>query len=239
MKPCKWNNRNPEVLSFEGLDENDRHELLIKLKGQRYYRQLMVISYENEGLLPQSKKMENSKNQEGSNPNDDINSEIKSKKKEKKENFKKSEAMSKTSAELHEDSSEGPSNQRENSNPVLSNTSVPFFTGNPAVDITNGILHLYKSNYKLAADEHNIHPDTDTLCMISVPASMDAHAMLEFTAPYLGVVRQIRIIRDRSPNQYMVLLAFASSQDACNFYFSYNNMPYRLVIPEEICHLAF
>uniref|UniRef100_H2ZET9 Uncharacterized protein n=1 Tax=Ciona savignyi TaxID=51511 RepID=H2ZET9_CIOSA len=123
MKPCKWNNRNPEVLSFEGLDENDRHELLIKLKGQRYYRQLMVISYENEGLLPQSKKMENSKNQEGSNPNDDINSEIKSKKKEKKENFKKSEAMSKTSAELHEDSSEGPSNQRENSNPVLSNTS--------------------------------------------------------------------------------------------------------------------
>uniref|UniRef100_H2ZET6 BRCA1-associated protein n=1 Tax=Ciona savignyi TaxID=51511 RepID=H2ZET6_CIOSA len=116
---------------------------------------------------------------------------------------------------------------------------VPFFTGNPAVDITNGILHLYKSNYKLAADEHNIHPDTDTLCMISVPASMDAHAMLEFTAPYLGVVRQIRIIRDRSPNQYMVLLAFASSQDACNFYFSYNNMPYSSLIPEEICHLAF
>ena len=70
-------------------------------------------------------------------------------------------------------------------------------------------------------------PPTNTICMLSVPASIDIHNLLEFTAPYIEVIQQMRIIRDRTPNQYMVLLTFLKEQDAAEFFFNLNNQPFR------------
>jgi len=82
-------------------------------------------------------------------------------------------------------------------------------------------------------------PQTCLLLMLDVPASVDAHGIIEFTSPFCDVITNIRIIRDQTPNQYMVLLEFASNQDACNYFTSLNNKPFNYERSEEICHLAF
>lgn len=70
-------------------------------------------------------------------------------------------------------------------------------------------------------------PQTCLLLMLDVPASVDAHGIIEFTSPFCDVITNIRIIRDQTPNQYMVLLEFASNEDACNYFTSLNNKPFK------------
>ncbi|CAK8695836.1 unnamed protein product [Clavelina lepadiformis] len=117
--------------------------------------------------------------------------------------------------------------------------SISFFSGNPTVDITNGIIHLYKMNSKISIGADFPSPETDTLCMLSVPASIDAHGIMEFVAPYRDVISRMRIIRDRTPNQYMVLITFVTHHNACEFFLNMNNQNFSSLMPEEICHLAF
>ena len=66
--------------------------------------------------------------------------------------------------------------------------------------------------------------------MLAVPASVDTHGIVEFTAPFIDVILRMRIIRDRTPNQYMILLTFVSQRDARNFYFNLNNQPFRFEV---------
>lgn len=46
----------------------------------------------------------------------------------------------------------------------------------------------------------------------------------------------MRIIRDGSPNQYMVLLEFRTVEDAYEFYQTFNGAPYNSLEPEQLCH---
>ena len=50
----------------------------------------------------------------------------------------------------------------------------------------------------------------DTICILSVPATMTCHDLLSFTAPCYEVIKHLRIIKDGTPNQYMALLTFRS-----------------------------
>nr|XP_002130211.1 BRCA1-associated protein [Ciona intestinalis] len=245
MKPCKWSTKIADKITFDGLDENDRHELLIKLKGQRYYRQLTITTHDNTELTMSQNETGASCSSEGNiksvvgvdgvvggKVNEDTkHTKVASKKKKQKPNKQTNDEQ-----RMNENEAEASSNQKARHS---SENIFPFHSGNPAVDVTNGVVHLYKSNYKVVAEEPFTHPDTNTLCMLAVPASIDAHGILEFTAPFINVIRRIRIIRDRTPSQYMVLLLFCTSQDACNFYFNFNNQHFSSLIPEEICHLAF
>lgn len=45
-----------------------------------------------------------------------------------------------------------------------------------------------------------------TLCLFAVPATLNCHDILNFVAPCHPVLQHIRIIRDGTPNQFMVLL---------------------------------
>lgn len=117
--------------------------------------------------------------------------------------------------------------------------SITYFSGNPAVVITRGIIQIFKSNNKVHVDEDKFLPHTDTLIMLAVPASVNAHGVIEFTSAFCDCIIRMQIIRDRTPNQYMVLLKFASPADAFNCYMSLNNQPYRSDLGDEICHLAF
>lgn len=105
--------------------------------------------------------------------------------------------------------------------------SITYFSGNPAVVITRGIIQIFKSNNKVHVDEDKFLPHTDTLIMLAVPASVNAHGVIEFTSAFCDCIIRMQIIRDRTPNQYMVLLKFASPADAFNCYMSLNNQPYR------------
>ncbi|KAF2347840.1 BRCA1-associated 2, partial [Trinorchestia longiramus] len=114
---------------------------------------------------------------------------------------------------------------------------IPFMSGNPTVDVTRGILHLYKQNTKtsLSAGEER----SSMVCMLSVPSSLTIHDLLQFTAPcYCGILH-IRVIRDSSPNQFMVLIKFKSQTEADEFYTNFNEKPYNSLEPDVLCRLVY
>ena len=49
---------------------------------------------------------------------------------------------------------------------------------------------------------------SEMICMMSVPAKMAIHDLLQFTAACYPDIERMRIIRDSTPNQYMVLVKF-------------------------------
>ncbi|XP_054275302.1 BRCA1-associated protein-like [Macrosteles quadrilineatus] len=113
---------------------------------------------------------------------------------------------------------------------------VNFVSGNPFVEITKGILHLYKENELTSVDKA---ASSQTVCILAVPASMTCHDLITFLAACQGDIKNIRVIRDSSPNQYMVLLTFRSEQSSINFYMSYNGIPFNSLEPTSCCNLVF
>lgn len=55
---------------------------------------------------------------------------------------------------------------------------------------------------------------------------------------YRESISQIRIIRDNSPNQYMVLIRFREQVAAVEFYNSYHGKQFNSIEP-EVCHLVY
>lgn len=58
---------------------------------------------------------------------------------------------------------------------------------------------------------HSAAERSSTICILSVPATMTCHDLMNFTAACHQDIQYFRIIRDGSPNQYMALLTFRSS----------------------------
>lgn len=46
------------------------------------------------------------------------------------------------------------------------------------------------------------------VCILTVPATMTSHDLMKFMAPFNDVIDHMKIIRDSTPNQYMVLVKF-------------------------------
>ncbi|KAK3856559.1 hypothetical protein Pcinc_037118 [Petrolisthes cinctipes] len=113
---------------------------------------------------------------------------------------------------------------------------VTFVSGNPMVDVTHGILHLYKENAKTSLDEGENR--SEMLCLLAVPTSMTIHDLLQFTAPCYSAIQHMRIIRDPTPNQYMVLIKFRTQSDADMFYNTFNGQAYNSIEP-DICSLVY
>ncbi|XP_078047757.1 BRCA1-associated protein isoform X2 [Augochlora pura] len=114
---------------------------------------------------------------------------------------------------------------------------INFISGNPFVEVTKGIIHLYKEN-KLT-DIRQAAERTQTICILAVPATMTCHDLLRFTAPCHQDIRHFRILRDGSPNQYMALITFKTANAATEFYGSFNGTPYNSFETDVICHMVF
>ncbi|KAL1453831.1 hypothetical protein WDU94_010142 [Cyamophila willieti] len=114
---------------------------------------------------------------------------------------------------------------------------INFVSGNPFVEITKGILHLYKEN-KLTSIE-NASQQCQTVCILAVPCTMTCHDLLTFTASCAEQIKHIRIVRDGSLNQYMALITFRSHNSAAEFFTSYNGIPFSSLEPDLCCHLVF
>ncbi|KAL0119959.1 hypothetical protein PUN28_007969 [Cardiocondyla obscurior] len=114
---------------------------------------------------------------------------------------------------------------------------INFISGNPFVEVTKGILHLFKEDelteMPCAADRSH------TICILSVPVTMTCHDLLTFTAACHQDIQHFRILRDGSPNQYMALITFRSSSAASQFYETFNGAPYNSLEPDIVCHMVF
>ena len=119
---------------------------------------------------------------------------------------------------------------------MASLNQIQFYSGNHLVEVTKGILHLYKENKLTPLGEEAER--SEMVCILSVPAAMTIHDVLQFTAAVNSDIKHIRIIRDNKPNQYMVLIKFSNQRSADEFYNAYNGIPFNSIEP-EVCHLVF
>ncbi|XP_074658919.1 BRCA1-associated protein-like [Tubulanus polymorphus] len=119
-----------------------------------------------------------------------------------------------------------------------SKNTVHFFSGNPSVETTEGIMHLYKDNQFVVSTEDEDVKRPDMICILGVPANMNTKDLIQFTAPVMQGIEHIRIIRDSTPNQYMALLKFRSQRESDEFYRTYNNVRYNS-LETDVCHLVY
>ncbi|CAH0548973.1 unnamed protein product [Brassicogethes aeneus] len=117
--------------------------------------------------------------------------------------------------------------------PYEEKSEIGFFSGNPFVETTKGILHLYKE------DVMSSRAEALTLCIIGVPTSMTCHDVLAFTAPCHADIAHIRVLRDSSPNQYMALLTFRNHDSAMEFYVTFNGIAFSSLEPDSICRVVW
>lgn len=102
-----------------------------------------------------------------------------------------------------------------------------------------------------------------SLCLFAVPATLNCHDILNFVSPCHPVLQHIRIIRDGTPNQFMVLLEyvalvfanaeglsltvlvvrfpprFRSVDSAMEFYQTFNGAAYNNLEPDSLCHAVW
>ncbi|XP_052751884.1 BRCA1-associated protein [Galleria mellonella] len=120
------------------------------------------------------------------------------------------------------------------SNVSENDNTITFFCGNPLVEVTKGVLHLYKENeLKEAAEE------AKTLCLLSVPGALGATDLLAFAAACQQDIAHVRVLRDGSPDHYMALLTFRSGAAARAFYEVFDGAPYSSLEPAALCHAAW
>ncbi|OQR67672.1 BRCA1-associated protein-like [Tropilaelaps mercedesae] len=113
---------------------------------------------------------------------------------------------------------------------------IHFFSGNHCVEVTKGILHLFKEDRKTTIDPDGTR--SLMLCMMAVPTYLPLHDLLQFVAPFSPHTEHIRVIRDGKPNAYMVLLRFRSQKATDEFYEGFNGKPFNS-IEGDICHLVY
>ncbi|XP_028297436.1 BRCA1-associated protein-like isoform X1 [Gouania willdenowi] len=113
---------------------------------------------------------------------------------------------------------------------------ISFFSGNPSVEIIHGIMHLYKTN-KMTSLTEDVRRSA-MVCILTVPATMTSHDLMKLMAPFNDVMEHMKIIRDSTPNQYMVLIKFCSQADADSFYTACNGRRFNS-IEEAVCQLVY
>ncbi|TKS84875.1 BRCA1-associated protein [Collichthys lucidus] len=113
---------------------------------------------------------------------------------------------------------------------------ISFFSGNPSVEIIHGIMHLYKTN-KMTSLTEDVRRSA-MVCILTVPATMTSHDLMKLLAPFNDVMEHMKIIRDSTPNQYMVLIKFCKQVDADSFYTACNGRQFNS-IEDAVCQLVY
>jgi BRCA1-associated protein len=109
-----------------------------------------------------------------------------------------------------------------------------YFCGNPLVEKTEGILHFYRSSNDATAQNDNC----SLLCMLGVPAYLSCSELISFVQPTENI-SEMKIIRDSTHNQYMVILKFKTYRSTMAFYAKYNGSYFNEMLGDERCNLMF
>ncbi|XP_055330227.1 BRCA1-associated protein-like isoform X2 [Paramacrobiotus metropolitanus] len=115
---------------------------------------------------------------------------------------------------------------------------VNFSYGSPSVEMVKGVLHLYHDNERTSLQSGETRRRSILLCMLSVPARLSTRDLLAFTETFSPEIERVRIMRYKSPNQYMVLLRFKNQEAADRFYDHFNGVRFDSD-EEETCRLAY
>ncbi|VVC97034.1 unnamed protein product [Leptidea sinapis] len=110
-----------------------------------------------------------------------------------------------------------PTSSRQSPTEINDDDTISFFCGNPLVEVTKGVLHLYKDNELKDTEE------AKTLCLLSVPGALGAPDLLAFAAACQQDIAHVRVLRDA----------------AHEFHSAFNGVPYSSLEPAAVCYTAW
>ncbi|EFA82254.1 Hypothetical RING finger protein [Heterostelium album PN500] len=133
-----------------------------------------------------------------------------------------------------------------NNNNVKINSNskyIPFFSGNPLIEVTEGIIHLFVDSDLAKQNQTSSLCNlpscrSNLICVESVPSYMSIPDLIHFFSQTSETVCDMKIIRDASPNRYMVLLSFVDQSASDEFYQLYSGKKFTSMEPET-CILLF
>ncbi|KAG2383195.1 hypothetical protein C9374_004532 [Naegleria lovaniensis] len=76
------------------------------------------------------------------------------------------------------------------------------------------------------------------VCVLAVPSFISTTDFFEFIDCFKSNILKTRILRDESPNKYMVILQFDDQKNADSFFLQYNGRPFNSLDPED-CKIVF
>jgi len=133
---------------------------------------------------------------------------------------------------------------------------IKFFSGNPAIEITEGIIHLYRSAISTSSASspakmqtnmnNNLIPQlklpetrSALLCVLAVPGYMSPADISNFVAPYHKEIHNMRILRSSTSKlRHMVIMKMATQESADCFWEEFNGKPFNSMAPET-CAILF
>ncbi|PRP88322.1 BRCA1 associated protein-like [Planoprotostelium fungivorum] len=127
----------------------------------------------------------------------------------------------------------------------LANGTIEFVSGNPAVELSEGVIYSLKEKFvdtKLSPDSrHSNLPSKRGLicCVLGVPSFSTPSDFARFTGPHIRNISHMRVLRHtKTDKTYMVVLRFFTREGADSFYNDLNNKQFVSMEP-EVCTVLF
>ncbi|XWS19129.1 hypothetical protein CRYUN_Cryun32bG0105200 [Craigia yunnanensis] len=119
--------------------------------------------------------------------------------------------------------------------PNMSTETIPFSSGNPRIEETRGVMHLF-SNDAISTLPVERKP---LVCVLGVPNHMTYADFCQFCASFIHHILEMRIVRnDGMEDRYSVLIRFDSQDSTDKFYRHFNNRQFNS-LEEEVCRVLF
>lgn len=112
--------------------------------------------------------------------------------------------------------------------------SILFFAGNPEVDVSKGVLRLFRDNKcdSRRTPEGLPAKRSDLVCLLAMPAHYSAAEICRFLRAHVKQVRQMRVLRDQSPDRVALVMRMGSQEAADAFFLEYNGTQFNTIEPE-------
>ncbi|OMO77509.1 Zinc finger, UBP-type [Corchorus olitorius] len=118
---------------------------------------------------------------------------------------------------------------------TMSTEAIPFSSGNPRIEETRGVMHLF-SNDAVSPLPVERKPFVSVL---GVPNHMTYADFCQFCASFIHHIMEMRIVRnDGMDDRYSVVMTFESQDSADRFYHHFNNRQFNS-LEEEVCRVLF
>ncbi|KAJ7951957.1 BRCA1-associated protein [Quillaja saponaria] len=115
----------------------------------------------------------------------------------------------------------------------------PFSSGNPRIEETIGVMHLFREDI-VSTSAYGLPVERKPLiCVLGVPNHMTYADFCQFCGSFIQHILEMRIVRnDGKEDSYSILIKFDSQVSADNFYKHYNGRSFSS-LEAEVCRVLF
>ncbi|KAL6952141.1 BRAP2 RING ZnF UBP domain-containing protein 2 [Sarracenia purpurea var. burkii] len=113
-----------------------------------------------------------------------------------------------------------------------------FSSGNPRIEETRGVMHLYRDDFASSTSELPVGRKT-LICVLGVPNHMTYADFCQFCGSFIQHMLEMRIVRnDGVEDKYSVLIRFDDQSSTDAFYKHFNGRRFSS-LEVEACHVLF